>query len=107
LSVPSIKAAATALPIRAVAADRDKMARAQAVTPLIEAGRVFLPQSAPWLADFLDELAAFPTGVHDDMVDSVTQALNYLRRQAANRVQVYELQGLTFVPVNPTGPVWR
>ena len=89
----------TALPIRPVRVDRDKLARSQAVTPLIEAGKVFLPESAPWLADFLDELAAFPTGVHDDVVDSVTQALNYLRHQT-NTVSVYELQGLTFVPVN-------
>jgi len=37
----------------------------------------------PWLDDYIDELAAFPTGagVHDDAVDSTTQALNYLRHQ--------------------------
>ena len=85
--------------------DRDKLARSQAVTPLIEAGKVFLPESAPWLADFLDELAAFPTGVHDDIVDSVTQALNYLRHQT-NTVEVYELQGLTFVRMNQAGSFW-
>jgi predicted phage terminase large subunit-like protein len=64
-----------------VKVDRDKLARAQAVTPLIEAGKVFLPESAPWPNDYIDELAAFPTGVHDDAVDSTTQALNYLRHQ--------------------------
>ena len=79
------------------------MARTQAVTPLIEAGKVFLPESAPWLADFLDELAAFPTGVHDDVVDSVTQALNYLRHQKSNTVEVYELQGLSLIRVNQAG----
>jgi hypothetical protein len=41
---------------------RTKVARAQSVTPLLEAGRVFLPESAPWLNDFVDELAAFPKG---------------------------------------------
>jgi len=70
-----------ALPIIAVMVDRDKLARAEAVTPIIEAGKVFLPESAPWLNDYIDELAAFPTGVHDDAVDSTTQALNYLRHQ--------------------------
>ena len=59
--------------------DSDKISRAQAVTPLIESGRVFLPQSAGWLEDFEDELAAFPSAAHDDAVDSLTQALNYLR----------------------------
>ena len=79
----------TALPIRPVAVDRDKVARTQAVTPLIEARKVFLPESAPWLADFIDELAAFPMGVHDDAVDSATQALNYLRYRRGNSVAIY------------------
>lgn len=70
------------LPVLPVKVDSDKLARAQAVTPLVEAGRVFLPESPPWLGDFLDELAAFPSGVHDDIVDSTTQALNYLREQS-------------------------
>ena len=70
------------LPVLPVKVDSDKLARAQAVTPLVEAGRVFLPESPPWLSDFLDELAAFPSGVHDDIVDSTTQALNYLREQS-------------------------
>jgi predicted phage terminase large subunit-like protein len=70
---------ATTLPVLAVKVDSDKLSRAQAVTPLIEAGKVFLPESAPWLADYIDELATFPTGNYDDAVDSTTQALNYLR----------------------------
>jgi predicted phage terminase large subunit-like protein len=69
----------TALPILPIKADSDKLSRAAAVTPLLEAGKVFLPESSSWLADYLDELAAFPTGAHDDAVDSTTQALNYLR----------------------------
>ena len=59
--------------------DSDKQTRAQAVTPLIEAGKIFLPESAPWVADFVEEMACFPNGVHDDVVDATTQALNYLR----------------------------
>jgi phage terminase large subunit-like protein len=53
------------------------------VTPIIETGRVFLPDSAPWLADFVDSMASFPNAAHDDDVDSTTQALNYLRETAA------------------------
>src|SRR5439155_647903 len=70
------------LPIITVKPDSDKISRAQAVTPVIESGRVFLPQSAGWLRDFQDELAAFPNAAHDDSVDSVTQALNYLPRNS-------------------------
>jgi predicted phage terminase large subunit-like protein len=49
----------TALPIIPVKVDTDKIATAQAVTPLMEAGKVFLPESAAWLNDFVDEMAAF------------------------------------------------
>ena len=75
--------AGSRLPILPVKVDTDKISRAQAVTPLIESGRVYLPESAPWLADFLDELSSFPKGTHDDIVDSLTQALNYLKEKPA------------------------
>jgi predicted phage terminase large subunit-like protein len=75
------------LPIKPVKVDSDKLARAQAITPLIEAGKVLLPESAPWLSDFLDELFAFPTGSHSDIVDSLTQALNYFRE--LSKVRLY------------------
>ena len=71
--------AATPYPVLARKADADKVSRATAVTAMFEASRVFLPADAPWLADFVDELCVFPHGVHDDMVDSAVQALNYLR----------------------------
>ena len=76
----------TRLPITAVKVDTDKMSRAQSVTPLVEAGKVFLPESAPWLNDFIDVLPAFPKGTHVDCVDSVTQALNYLRHEPVDTV---------------------
>ena len=54
-----------------------KVARAAAVSPLIEAGNVYLPHPlfAPWVNDFIEECAAFPNGTHDDQVDAMTQAL--------------------------------
>ena len=76
----------TRYPIRPIKVDTDKVTRAHAITPLIEAGKVFLPESAPWLNEYVDELAAFPNGLHDDAVDSTTQALNYLREQSENYV---------------------
>ncbi len=74
----------TALPIIPVKVDSDKQARAQAVTPLMEAGKIFVPEpeSAPWVSDFVEEMACFPNGVYDDVVDSTTQALNYLRQES-------------------------
>lgn len=53
-----------------------KVSRANAVTPAIERGDVYLPRYAAWVEDFVSECAAFPNGAHDDCVDSMTQALN-------------------------------
>ncbi len=58
--------------------DRDKVARAHAVSAYIEAGRVALPAAAPWVEDFVLEHAHFPAGRHDDLVDTTTMALLYL-----------------------------
>ena len=80
----------TALPILAIKVDSDKIARAQAATPVIEAGKVFLPESAPWLADYLDELSSFAAGAHDDAVDSTTQALNHLRGSLPPILQAFQ-----------------
>jgi predicted phage terminase large subunit-like protein len=57
-----------------------KVARAQAVSPLVEAGNVHLPapEIAPWVGDLVEEAAAFPHGAHDDQVDAMTQALTRL-----------------------------
>jgi len=45
-----------------------KVARAAAVSPLIEAGNVYLPHPhyTPRVNDFIEECADFPNGAHDD-----------------------------------------
>lgn len=57
----------------------DKIMRLHAQTAQIENGRVLLPESAPWLADYVAELTGFPGTKFDDQVDSTTQALDHLR----------------------------
>lgn len=69
----------TSLAVLPISVDRDKVTRAQAVTPMVEAGKVFLPASASWLPEYLDELSSFPMAKHDDLVDSTTMALNWMR----------------------------
>ncbi len=66
----------TRLPIKKIKVDKDKFSRFIAITPMIEAGRIYLPESAPWLDTFLNEFEEFPNGEFDDQVDSVTQAIN-------------------------------
>jgi predicted phage terminase large subunit-like protein len=46
---------------------------------MIESGKVYLREGAPWVADFLDECSQFPRGGHDDQVDAMVYALSYLR----------------------------
>ena len=58
----------------------DKVSRLNAVLPLIEGGRVFLPEVAPWLDPFMDECQTFPSGKHDDMVDALSMGLDVLAR---------------------------
>lgn len=53
-----------------------KEARASAVSPLVEAGNVHLPDTA-WAKDLIEEAASFPNSPHDDQVDALTQALTY------------------------------
>ena len=49
--------------------DCDKIMRLHAQTAMIENGFVYVPQTAPWLAEYLHEITIFPKGKHDDQVD--------------------------------------
>lgn len=68
----------TRMPLVAVKADHDKVTRAHAVTPTHEAGLVYLPEEEPWVSDFEDELAGFPSAAHDDQVDAFVHAMTYV-----------------------------
>ena len=57
----------------------DKIARVNAVSPLFESGMVWCPETR-WADELMDELASFPNGDHDDLVDSSTQALIRFRQ---------------------------
>lgn len=65
--------------------DGSKTARAYAVTPLFEAGNVYIPNSAwcKWSKVFEAEITSFPSAAHDDQVDAMTQALRSLTRRPA------------------------
>jgi len=54
-----------------------KEARAEAVTPIVESGNVYLPHPMlyDWVNDIIDQCAKFPKVSHDDDVDSLSQAL--------------------------------
>ncbi len=54
-----------------------KLARLAAVSPLFEAGNVWIPSAerAQWVQDYVVELCTFPKGKNDDQVDATSQAL--------------------------------
>jgi len=58
---------------------RDKIARVNAVSDLFHSGHVWAPKKR-WAEEVIEEFAAFPTGDHDDLVDSSTQALLRFRQ---------------------------
>lgn len=68
-----------------------KEARARAVTPDVEAGNVLLPLPAQpgneWVVDYVSEMRDFPSGAHDDQVDSSTQALSRMRTPQKSSIQ--------------------
>ncbi|MFL6798145.1 MAG: phage terminase large subunit [Xanthobacteraceae bacterium] len=54
-----------------------KADRMVAQSAKIEAGQLVLPRNAEWLDIFFHELLAFPYGRHDDIVDTVSQFLQW------------------------------
>jgi predicted phage terminase large subunit-like protein len=57
----------------------DKIARVNAVSDLFSSGLVWCPDTR-WADELMEELAAFPNGDNDDLVDSSSQALLRFRR---------------------------
>lgn len=51
---------------------QDKVARSAAIRGRMRQRKVFIPKSAPWLSQFIDELLKFPNGNHDDQVDALS-----------------------------------
>ena len=52
----------------------DKIARVNAVADLFSSGVIWCPDTR-WAQELVEEAADFPNGDHDDLVDSMTQAL--------------------------------
>jgi predicted phage terminase large subunit-like protein len=58
---------------------QDKIARLNAVSDIIASGKVWIPRTR-WAEELVDEIAAFPSGEHDDLVDATTLALMRFRQ---------------------------
>ena len=58
---------------------QDKIARLNSVADIIASGKVWVPETR-WAEELVDEIAAFPSGEHDDLVDATTLALMRFRQ---------------------------
>ena len=58
---------------------QDKIARLNSVSDIIASGKVWVPRTR-WAEELVDEVAAFPSGEHDDLVDATTLALMRFRQ---------------------------
>jgi len=67
----------TRLPVVGRKPDTDKETRMCRQQGRFEAGRILLPNEAPWLAEFEKELLDFPGGRYDDQVDALLLFLEW------------------------------
>ena len=58
----------------------DKHTRVNSVAPLFESGCIWAPKNKEFAQEVIEECAAFPYGDHDDLVDSMTQAVMRFRQ---------------------------
>tara|TARA_Y100000114_G_scaffold8262_1_gene6536 strand:+ start:299 stop:1780 length:1482 start_codon:yes stop_codon:yes gene_type:complete len=57
----------------------DKFSRMNACAPVFESGMVWCPETR-WADEVIEECASFPNGEHDDLADSMTQAILRFRQ---------------------------
>jgi predicted phage terminase large subunit-like protein len=71
-----------------------KESRLRAVSPLYEAGNVYVPDPsiAPWVEDVVSEWCSFPNAAHDDDCDAASQALIRLRAGSMGIVDFWRKQ---------------
>lgn len=72
------------IPIIPIKPKFDKITRFAKHTILFEAGKIFLKHDANWRITLEQELLSFPKSIHDDQVDSLSQAFSYLEDRNIN-----------------------
>ena len=70
----------TRIPVVPIKPDANKQVRLSEVSPLIEAGKVWIPERGDWVVPYETQMAQFPYGKFDDMVDSTSQFLRWVSK---------------------------
>jgi predicted phage terminase large subunit-like protein len=65
---------------------QDKISRLNSVADLFASGKVWAPATR-WADELIDEVASFPSGEHDDLVDAMTLALMRFRQGGFIRLE--------------------
>lgn len=71
------------LPVTDLVPDRDKVSRAWLAATKMKAKQILLPEQAPFLEAFEEELLTFPDSRHDDQVDALSYAAFVAAEMAA------------------------
>jgi len=74
---------------------QDKIARLNSVADIIASGKVWVPQTR-WAEELVDEIAAFPSGEHDELVDATTLALMRFRQGGFLRLPIDEPEDVVY-----------
>ena len=74
----------------------NKLTRMEAQSARFEAGQVYLPEHASWLATLLHELLGFPKGRYDDQVDSISQFLNWAESFDRREQRYWEVNSASY-----------
>ena len=78
---------------------QDKFARLNSVSDIIASGKVWVPRTR-WAEELVDEIASFPSGEHDDLVDSTTLALMRFRQGGFLRLPSDEPEDIVYFKGN-------
>jgi predicted phage terminase large subunit-like protein len=73
----------------------DKVARLNAVADIFASGKVWVPRTY-WAEEVVEEVASFPSGEHDDLVDSTSQAIMRFRRGGFIRLESDEPEDIVY-----------
>jgi predicted phage terminase large subunit-like protein len=73
----------------------DKVARLNAVADIFASGKVWVPRTY-WAEEVVEEVASFPSGEHDDLVDSTSQAIMRFRRGGFIRLESDEEEDIVY-----------
>ncbi len=92
--VQSIKEDAR-IPIKPIERNKDKLTRVMDGLPYIEGGMACIPEDAPWVSDYVDEMEAFTSDdshLHDDQVDPTMDAIDDML-SSKNKLKTWERLG--------------